>query len=111
MAVYTVNLIIHTGTTFEQTFVLANDSNESIFNLTGYSVVSKMKKHGGSSSSVNLNASISDVTGGRVKLSLTPAQSEILSPGRYYYDIVLIKNGTNDRVVEGEVFVKKAVTR
>jgi hypothetical protein len=111
MAVYTTNLIIHTGTTFEQTFVLANSSNESLLNLTGYSVVSKMKKHGTSSNSTNLNASVSDATGGRVRLTLSASQTTDLTPGRYYYDIVLIKNGTNDRVVEGDVFVKKAVTR
>lgn len=111
MAVYTTNLVIHTGTTFEQTFILANSSNDSLLNLTGYGVVSKMKKHGGSSNSTNLNASVADAAGGRVRLALSSTETSNLTPGRYYYDIVLIKNGSNDRVVEGEVFIKKAVTR
>lgn len=111
MAVYTVNLILYTGTDFEQTFILSNDDNESLLNLNGYTVVSKMKRHGGSSSSVNLNGSVVDATGGRIRVALTAAQTYSLTPGRYYYDIVLIKNGTNDRVVEGELFVKKSVTR
>jgi len=111
MAVYTVNLIIHTGTDFEQTFVLANNSNESLLNLTGYTLVSKMKSHGESSSSTNLNPTVIDANGGRVRLSLASAATSNLTPGRYYYDIILIKSGINDRVVEGEIFVKKAVTR
>lgn len=111
MAVYTVNLLIYTGTDFEQTFVLANDSNESLLNLTGYTVSSKMKKHGGSESSVDLNGSVVDATGGRIKVSLNSTQTYTLTPGRYYYDILLTKNGVKDRVVEGEVFVKKSVTR
>ena len=110
MAVYSVNLIIHTGTDFEQTFVLADDSNATL-NLSSYTVSSKMKRHGGSSSSVDLNASVSDATGGRVKLSLSDTQSYTLSPGRYYYDIVITKDEIADRVVEGEVIVKKSVTR
>ena len=110
MAVYSVNLVIHTGTDFEQTFVLADDSNAAL-NLSSYTVSSKMKRHGGSSSSVDLNASVSDATGGRVKLSLSDTQSYTLNPGRYYYDIVITKSGVTDRVVEGEVIVKKSVTR
>jgi hypothetical protein len=110
MAVYSVNLVIYTGTDFEQTFVLADDSN-ALLNLSGYTVAARMKRHGKSSSSVALNASVSDATGGRIRVNLSDTETYSLTPGRYYYDIVITKNGTTDRVVEGEVFVKKAVTR
>ena len=111
MAVYSVNLIIYTGTDFEQTFVLADNDSNALLNLSGYTVASKMNRHGQSSTSINLNASVSDATGGRLKVSLTDVQSYTLTPGRYCYDITTTKNGVTDRVVEGEVIVKKSVTR
>ena len=111
MAVYSVNLILYTGTDFEQSFILANDFDETVLNLNGYTVSSKMKKHPTSLTSINLNAAIVSFISGKVKLSLSAAQTANLKPGRYYYDIVLTKNAIKDRVVEGEVIVKKAVTR
>ena len=111
MAVYSVNLTIYTGTDFEQSFILANDSDETVLNLNGYTVASKMKRHARSLTSINLNAAIVNVITGKIKLSLSSAETSNLKTGRYYYDIVLTKNGLKDRVVEGEVFVKKAVTR
>ena len=48
MAVYTSNLTIYTGTDFEQVFVLANDSDDSAYDLTGYTGIAKIKKNSGS---------------------------------------------------------------
>lgn len=111
MAVYTVNLIIYTGTDFDQSFILANEYGNDVLNLNGYTLLSTMKKHSQSSTSINLNPAIVNIATGKIKVSLSSSQTLNLKPGRYYYDIVLIKNGVRDRVVEGEVFVKKAVTR
>lgn len=111
MAVYTTNIIIYTGTNFEQTFILADDPGENLLNLSGYSVISKMKKHGTSSTATSFSTTITDVPGGRIRLSLTPAQTTQLSPGRYYYDLLLHKDNNTTRVIEGEVIVKKSVTR
>ena len=43
MAVFNTNLIIHTGTDFEQTFVLEDDRTNSAKDLTGYTGVAKFK--------------------------------------------------------------------
>jgi len=111
MAVYTTNIIIYTGTSFEQTFILADDPGENLLNLTGYSVISKMKKHGTSSSVTSFTTTVTDIIGGRIRLSLTSNQTSQLSPGRYYYDLLLHKDNNTTRVIEGEVIVKKSVTR
>ncbi len=112
MAVYTTNLVIYTGTDVDQVFVLADDASESLLNLTGYSAICKIKKHGNSASTTaEFTTSFTDVTGGKVKISLSAAQTAALKPGRYYYDLLLYYNGENSRAVEGEIIVKKSVTR
>jgi hypothetical protein len=109
MSIYTANLIIYTGTTFEQTFILEDDSG--LIQLNGFNVISKLKKHPNSSSSTSFTGSVTDISGGRIKISLTPEETILLKPGKYLYDVILYKNGIGDRVVEGEVFVKKSITR
>ena len=107
MAVYTTNLTIYTGTNFDQVFVLANDVDDSAFNLTGYTGISKIKRRPGSLTAT----SFTDVTAGKVKISLSSEQTSALSPGRYYYDILLSMGGENTKVIEGDVIIKKSITR
>ena len=45
MAVFNTNLIIHTGTDFDQTFVLEDDRTNSAKDLTGYTGVAKFKQY------------------------------------------------------------------
>ena len=45
MAVFNTNLIIHTGTDFEQTFILEDDRTNSAKDLTGYTGVAKFKQY------------------------------------------------------------------
>ena len=109
MAVYTNNILIYTGTDFEQIFILENDDGPFI--LTGYTVIAKMKKHGGSTTAISFSSSIADANSGKVKVSIGAQDTTLISPGRYYYDLVLYKDGENTRVIEGDVIVKLSVTR
>jgi hypothetical protein len=109
MAVYTSNIIIYTGTNLEQSYILEDDAG--LMNLTDYTVISKMKRHPTSSSSTIFTSAVTSATAGRIKISLSPEQTILLKPGKYVYDIILYKNGLGTRVIEGEVFVKKSVTR
>ena len=111
MAVYTSNLTIYPGTDFEQVFVLANDSDDSAFDLTGYTGIAKIKKNSGSLSSTSFTTSFKSVTGGEVKLALSSIQTATLMPGRFLYDLLLYKDGENTKVIEGEVIIKKSITR
>ena len=45
MAVYSSNLIIKTGTTFEQVFTLEDGVSNSPINLTNFGVAAQMRKH------------------------------------------------------------------
>ncbi len=111
MAVYTTNLTIYTGTDFEQVFVLANDADNSPFNLTGYTGIAKIKKTTMSLTSTSFTTSFKSVTGGEVKLALSAGQTATLTPGRFLYDLLLYKDGENTKVIEGEVIIKKSITR
>ena len=112
-APYVVNLSISSGTSFTQTFTLAND-NGSTLNLTNYDVKSQLRKHPQSTSYVNFIATaVSPPSGGVIKIELEPNSTSSLKPGRYLYDIIITNNETGDKtkVIEGSALVSKSITR
>ncbi len=113
MTVYVSNIVIHTGTDFEQTFLLEDSQSNSALNLTGYQGCAQLKRYESSSKSADFTVEFgNDPTTGRVKLLLSAATSASIKPGKYFYDLLLRKpNGTTTRVVEGTALVKKAITR
>lgn len=113
MTVYTSNLIIHTGANFDQTFILEDSDTNSLKDLSNYTGYAKFKKYETSNTSYSFNVTFfGDRRNGKIMISMDSATTSTLKPGRYFYDIVLTDSqGINSRVVEGEVFVKKAVTR
>lgn len=108
-SIYTTNLLFHTGTDFAQIFTLADDGGA--LNLTGYTVISKFKKNAGSTTSTSFSTTITDSVNGKIRISLTASQTAALKARRYYYDLYLHKDGENTRIIEGDVMVKKSVTR
>ena len=111
MAVYVANLVINQGADFSQTFTLEDRNSNSAQNLTGYSVAAKISKHHASTNQTAFTTSISNATGGEVKLSLSDVQTAALAPGRQVYDVILTDpSGIKERVVEGMALVRDGVT-
>jgi hypothetical protein len=110
---YTANLVIYTGTDFDQTFVLEDDQTNYLMNLTGYNGCAQLKRYESSSKAADFTVTFSnDRTTGRVTLSLSAAESAAIKPGKYFYDLLLNSpTGSTTRVVEGTILVKKSVTR
>ena len=110
---YTANLVIYTGTDFDQTFVLEDDQSNSVMNLTGYNGCAQLKRYESSSKAADFTVTFSnDRTTGRVTVSLGSTTSAALKPGKYFYDLLLNSpTGTTTRVIEGTALVKKSVTR
>lgn len=112
-AVYVNNLVINAGADFTQTFTLEATDTNSVLNLTGYTVSSKMRKWSGSSTATTFTTSIiAPPTAGQISIALTSGQTQNLKSGRYVYDVV-ITDGSNTkyRVIEGMVLVREGVTR
>ena len=113
MLTYTTNLIIYTGTDFNQTFILEDSDSNSLKNLSGYTGYAKFKKYETSKTSYSFSITFfGDRSNGKIMLSTSASSTSTLKPGKYFYDVVLTDSqGINNRVVEGEVIVKKSVTR
>ena len=111
-AVYTSNLVVNTGTTFNQTFELENSDSSSVLDLTGYSEFSQMRKHAAATGVTTFTSTIVNAATGKIKVGLSSAITTSIKPGRYVYDVLLTDGvGTVTRVVEGSVLVRAGVTK
>lgn len=110
MALPAVNITIEKGTDFENSFTI-NNPDGSVFNLSGYSAVAKIKKY--PTSSVSTPFSVSIVSGsGNIRISMASSITSQLSEGRNYYDIVIVSTGygTKTKVIEGSALVTPSVS-
>ena len=111
MAVFSTNLTIHTNTDFEQTFVLEDGNSNSALNLTGYTGACRIRKYHSSSLAGSFSVNFTNPTTGKVKIAMTANLTNNLKAGKYFYDLLLNNGTTVERVIEGEVLVKRTVTR
>ena len=108
-AVSQVNLVISKGINFEETFFLTAGDGSAL-NLTGQSVVAKLKKHPNATTAFSFSTTVTVATG-EVKITMSGATTATLPSGRCVYDIVLTSSGgTKSKVVEGTVLVQESVS-
>ena len=112
MAVFSTNLIVYTHTDFEQTFLLEDNQSNSAKNLTGFTGTARFKRQiQDLSDPTAFNLSFPNRELGKIRIGLTATQSALVTPGKYFYEILL--NDGNDvieRVIEGTMIVKQPVT-
>ena len=111
-AVYVNNLVINSGSDFNQSFTLEGNNNSPL-NLTGYQVNAQMRKWAGSSTSITFTTSIEfPSTEGKILISLSSEETLDIKPGRYVYDVLITDSfGQKNKVIEGMVLVREGVTR
>lgn len=110
MAAYS-ELNIEQYATFSTTVNVEDSAGEAI-NLSGYSAASQIRKSYYSSSANNLTATITGIANGEITLAMTAANTSLLTPGRYLYDLVITSpTGVKTRVIEGIVNVLPGVTQ
>jgi hypothetical protein len=105
-------LFMEQGATYTTSLNL-DDVSGTAFNLTEYSPTAQMRK---SYYSANATATFVcdtgvDATLGIVNLSLDASNTANIKAGRYVYDVILTKNDTRIRVLEGIVNVTPQVTQ
>ena len=110
MAAYS-EITIEQGATFNTTVNVTDVYNNAV-NLYGYSASSMMRKSYYSQIAYDIEASVTGTANGEVTLHISAANTAILSPGRFVYDLI-INDGANTitRVVEGIATVLPSVTR
>lgn len=105
-----INIVIDQGTTFSKNFTVI-DAAGSAIDLTGATIIAQIRRSHASSTYVDFTVNISDATNGIVVLSLLPAVTETLRPGRWVYDIKVTKaDNTVIRAFEGIATVTPQVS-
>lgn len=105
------NLFVDQGTDYNSIITVAS-ANGRPLDLTGYTVKSQIRKSYSSSIFHNFNASIFSAATGKVKLQLLSSDSELITAGRWLYDVEITSpSGIKTRVVEGIVTVSPQITQ
>ena len=105
---YKFNMTIDQGATFSQVFYVKDIDGNSL-NMKSYSGNSQMRKHYTSTNAVSFAVDLS--ANGEATISLSAANTAMLVPGRYLYNIEISQGSTVERVVEGIATVTPDVTR
>jgi hypothetical protein len=107
-----VEITIEQGANLSST-VNVNDTQGDAVNLSTYSASAQLRKSYYSSTANTLSAIITGNANGQITLSMTAANTALLTPGRYVYDLKITNSVDNSvtRVIEGTATVLPSVTR
>jgi len=106
------NLTIDQGSDFTIDLVVSEAG--VVKNLTGYSARAQMRSTKSATAiAATFTCTITNATGGVVKIELPNATSSAISPGKYYYDLELYTNSNVivARLMQGTVILTPEVTR
>lgn len=103
------NIVIEKGTDFEATFNLFN-SDASASSLAGLTTTyARIRKFPESTNYEEFGKTITAGTG-TIKLTLTATQTNNLSAGRNYFDVVLTMGGKKIKVIKGTMLVSESMS-
>lgn len=110
MTVPVVNIVIEKGVDFDATYTVTNADN-SVFALTNQSATAKIKKHPTATTSKSFTTTITVQTG-EIKISMGSTNTDDLSAGRNYYDVIITHASTGKvtKVFEGAALVKDTIS-
>jgi|TARA_B110000977_G_C10996135_1_gene461938 hypothetical protein len=104
------NITIDQGTDYSA-IVDVETAGNTVYDLTGYTVASQMRKNYSSASATTFDCTHNGVLG-QISMTLGKADTVALEPGRYLYDIEITSSGGSvARIVQGTVTVSPGMTR
>ena len=105
------NIFVDQGSDYSN-IITVGASNGDGLNLSNYTVKSQMRKSYTSSTAYAFTATIYSAATGKVRIQLSAAESEVIPPGRYLYDLEISSPaGVKTRVVEGIVTITPQITQ
>lgn len=110
MAVPAVNITIEQGTDFENVYTVTNP-NGTPLDLTGYTANAKIRKYPSSTTYSSFGVGIITAAG-QVIVSMANTVSGALTPGRYYYDVIITASASNKKtkIIDGMALVTPSVS-
>lgn len=102
------DLIINKSTYFEVTFDITNDDGTNA-SLTGATSIAKIKKYPSSPTYASFDTSINIFTA-TITLSMSADVTATLTPGRNYFDVLIISNSKPIKVIKGTIIVEETVS-
>ena len=111
MTVFVQNLTINARESFSRDLDILSADGTGGVDLTGYTANSHLRKHTDSGLSAVITVGITSAADGKLRLSLTDAQTAGLKPGRHVYDVMLTKPGGSKLIaVEGTALVRPGIS-
>ena len=111
MTVFVQNLTINARENFSRDLDILSADGTGGVDLTGYTANSHLRKHPDSGLSAVITVGITSAADGKIRLSLTDAQTAGLTPGRHVYDVLLTKpSGSKLIAVEGTALVRPGIS-
>ena len=111
MTVYVKNLTINGGETFSEDITLFSADGTGVVDLTGFTAQSQIRKTAASYQFADFTVGITNPTQGLVNVSIASTINERFRPGRYVWDLLLVRpSGFKFIAVEGTVNVRAGVT-
>lgn len=113
MSAGSYNLFIDQGSDYALQLTVKEEG--SIKNLSGYSARAQMRSTKTATAiTATFNCTVTNPTGGVLKMQLSNTVTEGIAAGLYYYDLELYTTGSDPivyRLMEGQATVSQEVTR
>ena len=109
-AVYVNNIAIDAGEDFNQDYTLY-ETGGKVIDLSGYRAKAQIRKHPDSKTAIDFSISFPNRTNGILNLSIARWTSSLLKPGRYVYDVMVVKeDNKKEIVIEGSALIRAGIT-
>ena len=111
MTVYRKNITVNVGEDFNEDLTIFSADGTGVVDLTGFTAQSQIRKTAASYQFADFTVGITNPTQGLVNVSIASTINERFRPGRYVWDLLLVRpSGFKFIAVEGTVNVRAGVT-